>query len=90
MFRAQLVDLKGRSLLVLYPSLFFGEPSRALLWIKSQAKTSLEKISELFRQGNKPKGEPSFMHLVYDDGPKTLLFVGITYIMQNLFIDKYK
>ena len=34
--------------------------------------------------------EPSFIHLVYEDGPKTLLFIGTTYIMQNLFIDKHK
>ena len=34
--------------------------------------------------------EPIFVHLLYDDGPKTLLFIGTTYIMQKLFIDKHK
>ena len=39
------------------PSFLIGEPSRAELYgFKNRAKTSLEKISELCRQGNKPKG----------------------------------
>ena len=64
--------------------------SRAELYgFKNRAKTSLEKFSELWNRGNKLKGA-KFIHLVYKDGPKTLLLIGTSNIMQKFFTVKHK
>ena len=72
------------------PSFLNGELSRAELYgFKNRAKTSLENFSYFVDKEISLK-EPSFIHLVYKDGPKTLLFIGTTDIIQKFFIDKHK
>ena len=67
-----------------------GEPSRAELYgFKNRAKTSLENFSNFVHKEISLK-EPSFIHLVYKDGPKTLLLIGTSNIMQKFFTVKHK